>query len=195
VNCGAAGSVQFQAPGLSKNGSISATLKTSVTTATSSFGGCGGSSPLSVSISSKNTKCKGPGNPAGTQCVAKHTYSYDTESSFATTGTASILKSLKKLTFTVAGRTYQSKSSAASAISCTDVTSPPGGDPTEAGFKITGTVKSPKNDKGETVTLIACLGTDSGPGTSGSFFDDLGSGNGTIAGASIDGHTSSLAIS
>jgi hypothetical protein len=58
-----------------------------------------------------------------------------------------------------------------------------------------GTVKSPKNDKGETVTLIACLGTDSGPGTSGSFFDDLGSGNGTIAGASIDGHTSSLAIS
>jgi hypothetical protein len=195
VNCGAAGSVQFQAPGLSKNGSISATLKTSVTSATSSFTGCGGTSPLSVNINSKNTKCKGPNNPAGTPCEAKHTYTYDSEASFATTGTSSILKSLKKITFTVAGRTYLSKSSAANSITCTDSVSPPGGDPTEVGFKITGSVKSPKNDKGESVTLVACLGTDSGPGTTGSFFDDLASGTGTIAGASIDGHTSSLAIS
>lgn len=195
VHCTASGSVTFQSPGLSKNGTVSSTLKTSVTTAASSFGGCGGTAPLSVNISSKNTKCKGPNNPAGTPCEAKHTYTYDSEASFATTGTSSILKSLKKLSFTVEGRLYSTKSTAAAAITCSDVTSPPAGDPTEVGFKITGTVKGPKNDKGQTTTLIACLGTDHGPGTSGSFFDDLGSGIGTIVGASIDGNDSTLSIS
>jgi hypothetical protein len=194
-NCTVSGTVVFQAPGLSKAGDISATQKTSTTTATSSFGGgCTGSTGT-LNINSKNTKCKGPDNPSGTSCEAKHTYSYDTESSFASTGTSSILKSLKKLSFTLDGITYQTKSASAASIVCSDAIAPPGGVTTEVGFKITGSVKGPKNDKGETTTLTACLGTDTGPGTSGSFFEDLGSGIGTIVTAAIDGNTSSATIS
>ncbi len=194
-NCTVSGNVVFQAPGLSKAGDISATAKTSTTTATSSFGGgCTGSTGT-LNITSKNTKCKGPNDPSGTSCEAKKTYSYDTEGGFASTGTSSILKSLKKLNFTLNGVAYQTKSTGASSISCTDSVSPPGGVATEVGFEITGSVKGPKNDKGESVTLKACLGTDTGPGTSGSFLEDLGSGIGTIATAAIDGNSSTVAIS
>ncbi len=194
VNCTVSGSATFPAPGLSASGSISATSKTSVTTASASFGGCGGSSALSVNISSKNTKCKGANNPQA-PCAVKKTYLYDTESGFATTGTTSIQKALKKITLHVGGRTYQTKTSAASSTGCTAPPPGPGGVQQETGFKIVGTVKSPKQDKGQTVTLIACLGADTGPGTTGSFTSDLLLGTGTIASATIDGATSTLSIS
>jgi hypothetical protein len=193
-SCKAVGTVHFQAPGLSKHGSVSTTLKKSTTTASITInGGCTGSVPT-VSIVSKNTKCKGANDPAGTACTAKGQFSYDTESSFASTGTSSIQKSLKKLTFTVDGVTYQTKTTSATSITCNDAVAPPGGIPTEVGFKVIGTVKKPKQDKAQTSTFNACLGTDTGPGTSGSFFSDLGSGNGTIATAAIDGNTSTLTI-
>jgi hypothetical protein len=193
-NCTVSGTVVFQAPGLSKNGVVSATQKTSTTTATSTFaGGCTGSTGT-LNINSKNTKCKGPNDPAGTACEAKKTYSYDTEASFASTGTSSILKSLKKLNFTLDGVAYQTKSSASASVVCSDTVSPPGGVSTEVGFKISGSVKGPKQDKGAATTLTACLGTDTGPGTSGSFFEDLGSGIGTIQTASIDVVTSTATI-
>ena len=193
--CGVSGTVVFQAPGLSLSGTTSATLKVSTTVASASFA-CGGSTPLSVNINSKNTKCKGVNLPAA-PCMVKKTYSYDSEAGFASTGTSSIQKSLKKLTFTVNGHTYQTKTSVANDLACTSNSPPggPGGDPQEVGFSVVGTVKSPKNDKGETTTLNACLGVDNGPGTSGSFFDDLESGIGTIAGTTIDGSTSTLTVS
>ncbi len=192
-NCSVHGTVHFQAPGLSAHGSVSSTLKVSDTTTSGvGFGGCTGSVP-NLTIASKNTKCKGPNDPAGTACEAKKTYSYDSESSFASTATvASIAKSLKKLDFTIDGVTYATKTTGATAAgTCFDASL--GG--TEAGFIINGTVKSPKQDKGEITKLTACLGSDSGPGTSGVFFADLGSGIGTIATASIDGVSSSASIS
>jgi len=193
-NCAVSGTVVFQAPGLSKTGDISTTAKTSVTTATSSFvAPCTGSTGT-INISSKNTKCKGADDPTGTQCEVKHTYSYDTESSFASTGTSSIAKSLKKLSFTLNGVTYSTKTTSATDLSCTD-TSYPLADQSEVGFKIEGVVKGPKNDKGETTTLNVCLGRDTGPGTSSYFLSDLGSGTGTIATATIDGATSTASIS
>jgi len=193
VTCSASGSVTFAAPGLSKLGTIT-TAKTSTTTAHSTFSGCGSSSPLSVNIVSKNTKCKGAGNPdAG--CLVKKTLIDDTESSFASTTTiTSLLKSLKKITFTVSGRTYSTKTTGAHAIACND-SGYPAGDTLESGFLITGEVKSPKQDKGQTTTLTACLGTDVDAGGSGYFFNDLGSGVGTIVSAGIDPSTSSLVIS
>ncbi len=201
-NCSVSGLVTFQAPGLTTNGAISSTLKTSVTTATSSFGaGCTGSTG-SLGISSKNAKCKGVGlqSPAASPpsvsiCQVKKTYAYDSEGGFAATGTTSILKSLKKLKFTLDGVNYQTKATSAGDIGCADNIDPPGGQPVETGFKISGTVKAPKNDKGETVTLNVCLGLDSGPGTSGNFTEDLGTGTGTIVTAAIDGNTSTVAIS
>jgi hypothetical protein len=158
-------------------------------------GGCTGSVPNLV-IASKNTKCKGPNDPAGTACEAKKTFSYDGEASFASNTTiAALQKSLKKLDFTIDGVTYATKTTSASSTTCTDAVSPPGGNPVEAAFVINGTVKSPKQDKGQITKLKACLGTDTGPGTTGGFFNDLGSGTGTIATASIDGNTSTVTIS
>jgi hypothetical protein len=196
-NCTVHGTVHFQAPGLSKEGSVSSTLKVSDTTVTGDGfgGGCTGTVP-NLTIASKNTKCKGADNPAGTACEMKKTYSYDGEASFASTATiTSLEKSLKKLDFTIDGVTYQTKTTGASDTSCSDAVAPPGGQPVEAGFIINGTVKSPKQDKGQTTKLTACLGTDTGPGTTGSFFDDLGSGTGTIATASIDANTSKATVS
>lgn len=195
-NCSVSGSVQFQAPGLSKKGALSSSIKTSITKASSSFGGgCNGSTG-SLNISSKNATCKGPNNPAGTLCTEKKPkmYTFDTEAGFASTGTSSILKSLKKLNFTLDGVSYQTKATAAGSIGCTDTVSPPDGIKQEVGFKITAAVKKPKQDKAQIATLNVCLGTDTGPGTTGSFLSDLGSGTGTITGASIDGNTSKATI-
>ncbi len=195
-NCTVHGTVHFQAPGLSKEGSVSPTLKVSDTTTSGvGFGGCTGSVP-NLTIASKSTKCKGPNNPAGTACEAKKTFSYDGESAFASPTTIqSLEKSLKKLDFTIDGTAYQTKTTSATETTCTDSVSPPGGNPVEAAFVINGTVKKPKQDKGETTKLTACLGTDTGPGTTGGFFNDLGSGTGTIATASIDGNTSKASVS
>jgi len=184
-SCTVAGSVTFQAPGLSAAGDVSPTLKVSTTHATASLGGgCSGPS-ITEAINSKNTKCKGVNNPSA-PCEAKHTYAYDTESNFASPTTiTSITKSLKKLSLNVDGVTYSTKTTGAAEISCS------GG---EVGFQINGTVKGPKNDKGETSVLSVCLGADSGPGTSGDFIVDLGTGTGTITGAAIDGSNSTLTI-
>jgi hypothetical protein len=196
-SCTAHGTVHFQSPGLSADGSVSSTLKVSDTTTSGvGFGGCTGSVPNLV-IASKNTKCKG--TTAGTKCPAKVKgtkyvwYTYDGESTFASGSTiTSLEKSLKKLDFTIDGVTYATKTTGASAAgTCVDA----GLGGTEAGFIINGTVKSPKQDKGETTTLKACLGSDTGPGTSGFFFADLGSGTGTIVTASIDPVSSTVNVS
>jgi len=193
LNCTAGGPVTFAAPGLSSSGSATTAPK-STTTATVNFGGgCSGS--LTVNISSKNTKCKGAGNPTAACTGAKGQKEYDSESGFAMTGTSAIAKSLKKLTFTINGITYQTKTTSANAISCSDTSNPPGGNPTETGFQVNGLVKKPKQDKGQTTQVNACLGADSGPGTSGNFTIDLGTGNGTIATATIDPITSTVTSS
>jgi hypothetical protein len=179
-NCTVDGNVLFAPPGLSKNGTFSTTAKTSQvhTSGTNFGGGCTGSIPTQT-ITSKSTKCKAAGNPnAG--CAGKG-YNYDNESTFASPATiATITKSLKKLSFTLDGVSYQSKTTGASELVCTN------GD---VGFKISGTIKKPKQDKGQASVATVCLGADSGPGTTGNFFADLGSGTGTIATAAIDPST------
>jgi hypothetical protein len=191
-NCTVSGTVTFAAPGLSKQGTVT-TNKTSTATAASHFGGGCTGPTLTVNISTKNTKCKGANDPAGTACMAKHTDVYDTESSFATAGVVSIAKSLKKLSFTLDGVTYGTKTTGAVAVSCTSPV-PIGGFTTETGFKISGVVKTPKNDKGQVTTLKACLGADTDASGTGNFTIDLGSGVGTIPSASIDGNTSTVTI-
>jgi hypothetical protein len=180
-NCTLSGTVIFAPPGLSAQGtttSNSALKKTATTTSGTNFGGgCTGSIPP-VRIVSKSTKCKGPNNPPNTGCQAKKTWWYDGESSFASSSTlTTITKSIKKITFTLDGVTYMTKTTGAAELVCTN------GD---VGFKISGTVKKPKNDKGQSSVVDVCLGSDTGPGTTGSFFNDLLSGTGTIATAQID---------
>ena len=177
-NCTLAGTVHFAAPGLSKAGSISTSKTSTVTTSGTNFGGgCTGSVPPQT-ITMKSTKCKGPNNPTGTTCQVKHTYWYDGESNFSSPSTlTTITKALKKVTFTIDNVLYQTKTTSATDLACSN------GD---VGFKISGTVKKPKNDKNQSSVVDVCLGADSGPGTTGSFFPDLITGTGTIATATID---------
>ena len=179
-NCSLSGTVHFAPPGLSKNGTLtsnSAYKKTYTTTSGTNFGGgCTGSIPT-VTIKSKSIKCKGLNNPQA-PCKTKGTWWYDGESTFASGSTlTTITKSIKKITFGLDGVTYQTKTTAAAELVCSN------GD---VGFKISGVVKKPKQDKGQTSTVDVCLGSDTGPGTTGNFLSDLGSGIGTIATAQID---------
>ncbi|HTZ10593.1 MAG TPA: hypothetical protein VMB72_16075 [Acidimicrobiales bacterium] len=169
--------------------------KTSTTTTSGvTLHGCTGSIPAQ-SIATKNIKCgKTAGTPASNPaCEMKGQYGYGSWNNYETEGTTSIAKSLKKLSFTVNNVSYSTKTTGASVIGCSN---PPG--PTnEAGFKISGEVKSPKQDKGQTVTLTVCLGTDAGPNTTGTFHADFGSSNPAlfITSAGIDPVTSSVVIS
>lgn len=191
VSCGVQGTVNFASPGLSKNGSESSSKTSSTTTSGTTLIGCSGSVP-NQTIVTKNVKCaKTDGQPASNPaCAGKGTYGYDSWNNFETSGTTSIAKSLKKVTFTIDGVTYSTKTTAAAVTSCTSGTYG-----TEAGFKISGEVKGPKNDKGESSTLTVCLGSDAGTDTSGNFNHDfLENASSVITSAGIDGTTSTVAI-
>jgi len=140
---------------------------------------------------SKTVKClkNQPGQPASNPGCngVKGTEGWDSWGDFAATGTASILKDTKKLNFTINGIGYQTKNTSASAITCT------GG---ETGFQISGTIKAPKNDKGQADVLTACLGTVTGSNLVGPTFGDnvFAPEPTTVATAQIDPAHSSIAI-
>ena len=130
---------------------------------------------------------------SNTACTAKKptTYGYDSWSNYASTGTASIQKALKKLTFTINSIAYSAKTTASKTIGCAD---------SEAGFQVSGTISAPKNDKGQTFTINACLGAStaapgSAPLTSTSNFAANAFGPGTIASAQLDPATSTISVS
>jgi hypothetical protein len=196
VTCNISTTVTFPTPGLSKNGSENTSKTDATTTDNVSYSSCTNSSSTSgsqpgLSIVSKATKCKSAGNPDSV-CTAKGEYAYDTESGFEAAGTASILKSLKKMSVTIGDTTFSIKNSGATAIA--------GSAPcasNEVGFEITGSIKSPKlpeNYKGGSSTFVACLLHDTGPGTTGNFFSDLTSGTGTIQTVSLDSTRSTVTL-
>ncbi len=205
LTCSASGTVNFAPPGISRNGSISLN-KTSTTTTSGlvfSGSGCGsgGTGPANTIVSKSTVKCskkvanenKSGGPQPG--CMVGGYNVYDQASAFASTGTATLQKALKKLSFTVNGIPFSGKTTSA-AVSGSGQCSG------EAGFVLSGTVKA-KPYTYSTFTLIACLGHDTGTGTTGSFVTDIAvqlgspSSTSTIATASIDGGTgeSSLSIS
>jgi hypothetical protein len=197
VTCTIGATVTFAPPGISTNGQVGTGVKTTSTTVSSETlggAGCTGSSTINP-IVTKTVKCvkNQPGQPStnpGCNGV-KGTEGWDSWGDFAATGTASVLKSTKKLNFTINGIPYATKNTAASVHSCA------GG---EEGFQITGTVKAPKNDKGQTDTLTACLGQVTGTDLQGStpymFQNQLFAPEPTtVATAQIDPATSSVAIS
>ncbi len=193
VNCSVSATVTFAPPGISVNGSIT-TAKTSITTASNeTFGNagtnCTGSGP-NLSIASKNVKCDKhtPGQPSSNPACEPGFRGYDSWNNFATGGTASLQKATKKLSFTINGITYTTKSTSASATGCS------GG---EVGFKVVGTVKGPKNDKGQTATLTACLGSTTGTGTTAACqanFAKCINGPGTVQTTQLDPATSRVDI-
>jgi hypothetical protein len=171
VTCSVSGTVNFAAPGLSTAGSTSA-LKTSVSTTSPTVfaGGCTGGGTANA-ITSKSTKCAkkaGKAQPASNPACANNVpasygqYGYDSWANFTGSGTAAVQKALKKLNFTINGIAYQTKTTSA-------VIAGPGApcDANTVGFQLTGTVKAPKQDKGQTSTLTACLGAITGTGLTG----------------------------
>jgi hypothetical protein len=190
LTCAVGGTVTFAGPGLSKNGSISAS-KTSTTTSVTNYTGTGCGAPNTQNITSKSTKCPKVAAPATGTCI-KPNYLYDTTTSFITGGTTDITKALKKgIATTDHGQAVTLKVSGATVID-------PGGacGVNESGFSVTGTVKKATN----TWTLTLCLGTDTGTNTNNSFTADLLLANGgntsiVIASTAVDPTDSMLVIS
>jgi len=193
ANCNvAAGAfVTFAAPGLSNPGSEGTSKTSTTTTNTVSFSNCTGSVG-GQTITTKNVKCKGADNPTSNPaCTVKGDYGYGSTANFITSGGSSITKSLKKLSFTVNGVTYGTKTTNAAEFvgaPCNVATS-------EVGFSIQGAVKTPKQDKGQTTAFTVCLGADTGPGTTGSFGADFGANGITIATTEIDPAYSVVTVS
>jgi hypothetical protein len=193
VTCTIGATVTFATPGLSTNGQVGTGVKTTDTTVsgeTLGGAGCVGSSSINP-IVSKTVKCvkDEPGQPTSNPGCdgVKGTVGWDSWGDYAATGTASILKDVKKLYFTINNIAYETKNTSAADVGCA------GG---EVGFQINGTVASPKNDKGQTDVLTACLGTVTGSSLLGpDFQDNLFAPNPTtVATAQIDPSTSSIVI-
>jgi hypothetical protein len=133
VTCTISATVTFAAPGISVNGQVGTgvkTTQTSVSSETLGGHGCVGSSSIAP-ISAKTVKCvkNEPGQPSTNPGCAgvKKTVGWDSWGDFESTGTSSILKSTKKLAFTINGIPYLTKNTSASAVGCS------GG---EVGFQI-----------------------------------------------------------
>jgi hypothetical protein len=113
-------------------------------------------------------------------------YGYGSWANFEASGTSSIQKALKTISFTINGIAYTSKTSSAADIGCA------GG---EVGFSVTGAISAPKQDKGQSSVLDACLGAVTGTGLNSphTFAANIG-GPGTVATATLDPATSTVAI-
>jgi hypothetical protein len=191
VTCTVSANVNFASPGISNPGSISSSKESTTTTSDETFGGagCTGSGP-NLAITSKSVKCDKhtPGEPSSNPACEPGFYGYNSWNNYETTGTASLGKATKKLSFTINGIAYSTKTSSFGAVACAD---------SEVGFKVTGAVSAPKQDKGQSAVLTACLGATTGSGTSpaceANFASCIGAA-GTVASAAIDPATSSLAI-
>jgi hypothetical protein len=188
VTCTVSGTVNFAPPGISKNGAVSASKVSTTTTSATTFGGAGcsgGSGPNT--INSKSTKCDKhtAGMPSSNPACTPGNYGYGSWANFVSGGTTSIQKALKKLNFTIGAIAYQTKTTGASEI-LPGATNPCGNN--EVGFQIVGTVKAPKNDKGQTSTLNACLGNITGTGLNpgDNFLAAAVDQVGTVATAAID---------
>jgi hypothetical protein len=190
VTCSVSGTVLFAAPGISTAGSVSLS-KTSVTTTTpTTFGaGCTGGGGANT-ITTKSVKCDKhtAGLPVSNPACVPGSDGYGSWANFVAAGSTSIQKALKKLNFTINGIPYQTKTTAASEVIL-------GACVSEVGFQVVGTVKAPKQDKGQTSTFTACLGAITGSGLDQStFLGAAGDGVGTVATAVIDPAVSTVHV-
>jgi hypothetical protein len=196
--------VTFAAPGISNQGAAQAS-KTSVSntsaspslTCTGKFAGSGTVAASTIKtkstlLCSADTNTNGPpaactGNPGF--------FVYDSASQF-TTGAPKLFKAVKTTTWTVGSTTYvAANTSSAQAATGTGKGKCPS---TEAGFVLTGHLTAPASQSGKATTITACLNTDAGTNTSGTFLNDIAAetfGNNTtivITSSGFDGTASSI---
>jgi hypothetical protein len=194
VTCSVGSTLTFAPPGISKAGSVTAAKKSFSTISAATLGGCSGSGPA-MTIQFPNLHCVGPGQPPSNpacQTVYSGTLDgYDSWANFESSRmTTAVQKSLKSLSFTINGISYVTKGTVASQILAGGLC---GG--SEVGFHVVGIVKSPKPDKGQTMTLNLCLGTITGNGLTSSTFSGAASDqNGTVATTAVDPATSTVHV-
>lgn len=187
ITCSLSGSVTFASPGLSKNGSTSASKNSTKSISIAASGtGCQ-NTPIGSTVTTKSTeKCKLPTSYPVCATAPKNYYVYDSDAVFVSGGVANLVKALHKgisVTDTGVPLTLLVTTAGTTRVLPNGVCGPTG-----VGYTITGVVK--KSSPVADYTLDLCLTADSGPGTSGSFFSDLTSGTGTIASAVVGGPSS-----
>ena len=105
---------------------------------------------------------------------------YDSVSQLASSA-STLWKEDKKISWVLKGVTYTACNTASSAAAAG--TGPGLCPATEVGFVLTGKLSAPASQSGKSTEITACLNTDTGPNTSGSFAADVGAevgGNTTI---------------
>ena len=191
--------VNFASPGLSDLGTASVSAKSTTTTSSGPLScltskGKSESGTLNASkIKAKSTTlCQNDSNPPS-PCPTGE-YVYDSASQLAT-GANLLYKEVKTVSWVIKGVTYTTQNTASNAAgSGSGVGNCPS---TEVGFELTGKLTAPASSAGKSTVITACLNTDAGPGTSGSFLNDIGAELGgntaiSITSSTEDGLASSI---
>lgn len=187
VTCSVSSTVTFAKPGITYTGTASKKTTSLTKTSNPVLGGAGcpaKSKGKGLKITSTNPSCA-TASPPVPGCSAKDPYYYGSAGLFASTGPSSLNGLTQLVQFGKVKVSLHVTSS--SATGCA------GG---EAGFAISGTASGGGYSS---FSETACLGTDTGTGTTGHFTADYGAiaggGSGIIATAAIDPATSSLTVS
>jgi hypothetical protein len=172
------GTVDFAPPGLSQNGSFESASTSTTNTTTVKYscsppaGGIGKTNPLAITTA--NTQCTGTNMPVN-GCTSGQ-YSYDSVSGFASSA-STLWQDVGTLKIKIGVTSYtETLTSSSVALTCASG---------EAGFNLKGKLTAPAAHAGEPMKLTACLGSDTGPGTTGVFANDLGAPGVTIATAAL----------
>jgi hypothetical protein len=172
------GTETFAPPGISQNGSFEAASTSTTTSTTIKYkcspptGSIGTTKP--ISITTPSTQCTGTDTPV-TGCTAGQ-YNYDSVADFASGG-STLWSAVGTLTVKIGTTSYKATLNASSfAITCASG---------EAGFNLKGKLTAPAAHAGEAMKSTVCLGSDTGPGTTGMFANDIGKPGVTIATAAI----------
>jgi hypothetical protein len=171
---GSGQTVTFASPGLSIQGTASASKKSTSTTSASTGGTCTGKHKGTGTVAASKIKsvskvtCDTDSNPPS-PCPSGD-FVYDSANQFVSSP-GDLAKDLKTTSFTIGSTMYvAANKTSAQAGSGTGAGKCPSG---ETGFVLTGTLSAPASQKGAATTITACLSTDTGPGTSGNFLNDI----------------------
>jgi hypothetical protein len=167
--------VTFAAPGLSDLGAASISAKSTTTTGASALSCVTGTKPpkagsllASKIVSTSTTLCQNDTTPPS-PCPSGE-FVYDSVAQLAASQ-GTLFKSDKKTSWKVGSTTYTTKNTGSPAAG---TGTGPGNCPSgEVGFVLTGKLTAPATQVGKSTEITACLNTDTGPGTSGSFATDV----------------------
>ena len=201
VTCNLTDTVTFAKPGLSYNGTLTNKTSEKSKSATSASPGNPAACPtkgIKNNITSTTSSCATDPSPApacalaSAKTLAKDPYFYDTASSLATAGVSNIVSSLSPGVATTDNGT---KVVLAVTTGGTSSILPGGACGSTVGFHLSGAVNlAAGGSTGLSYTLNICLTSDTGTGTSGTFFTDYAAAAGGNTGITIASATGSSTL-